>query len=91
VGPELDGEAAEDVEGVPEQEQLALGVDPGPLRRAGRPGGPDLQPGHLGLDVQVGRHADDGAGAVVPDRERQSLPGGLLGQLLVDVAPHLLR
>src|SRR5262249_43082520 len=70
VGAEPTGDAAERLEGMAEQEQLAARVEVGPLHRLAVPGRADLHALVGGVDVHVGGHAYRAA-----HRFARALPG----------------
>jgi hypothetical protein len=91
VGAELDGDAVQGVEGVPEQQQFRLGVGAAALGRPGVPGRTDLHPPVRGVHVHVGGHPDHLSGVGPAGGERQHRAGGLLRQPAVDLRAHAVR
>src|SRR3954447_1843407 len=73
IGRELDPQGAQVLEGVPQQQELALRIDAGPLEGLGDPGAADLQPAVLGTDVEIARGPQRLARPPVEDDEEQGV------------------
>src|SRR5215510_631384 len=91
VGAQAHHLAPERVEGMPEEEQLAAGVDVAALPVLSVPGVADLDAIDRGDDVVIARAADDRAARDLPHRPRQHVPGDLPGEGFGDVRLRPLR
>src|SRR5690606_33180849 len=80
-----DADTAPGVEGVPEHQQLRLGVGRRPLPGAPDPGPADLDPPVVRADVREPGAADHPAAGALDRRERHRLAGGRLGEREVEV------
>src|SRR5664280_3926172 len=74
-----------------EQEQLAFGVGAGALLGPGSPRRTDLDVPIGCVDVHEGRHPDNPAGVVAPERERHHRARIPEANPPVDLSVHLLR
>src|SRR5262245_55917194 len=90
VRAELDCDTAERLEGVGEQQQLAVGVEVGALHAAAVPGRADLHALVGRIDVHVRRHAGGSADSVVNGGKGQHGAGGLQAEPPFDLGRHLL-
>ncbi len=90
MGAELDCDAAERVEGVPEQEQLGLGVEPGTLDVSRVPGRADLDATVGSVDIHVGGHAGGLAGVRINNGEGQHRSGSVEAKAAFDLRVHFL-
>ena len=91
VGAQADHLASERVERVPQQEQLASGIDMRPLRALPVPGMTDLDAVDRAHDVVVAGRPDDRAGCLVAHHPRQHVTGPLPLERIADVAAHAAR
>src|SRR5690606_15698174 len=91
VGPELDRDAVECLEGVPRRQGLAFGVERGALDRGGVPRGADLEPTLPWLDVHVPGRSDDALVAQAPHHEGQGAAGIALVEGIGDPVVHVFR
>jgi hypothetical protein len=89
VRAELHRDAVQRLEGVPQQQALAFGVERAALHPGAVPGGADLDAAVGGVDVHEGGHADRLA-AGVQHRERQHAADFLQAQAAFDFGGHAL-
>ena len=88
---ELDADAAQRLESVPQHQVFRLGVDRGALPRAGDPRPADFDAAVRAVDVSVARRADGPARGALDRGERQGRARGLLRERRLDIRAHLLR
>src|SRR5450432_4573542 len=90
IGLELDANAPQGFESVPQQQVLRLRVRRRSLPRAGEPGPTDLDASMVEIDVPVARAAADAAAGLFDDREGQRSAMGLLCERVRDVRRHFV-
>ena len=91
VGAQADDLAAQRVERVTKQQQLARRVDVAALPSFSIPGVTDLHAIDVRYDVVITRATDDHAGCQLADRPRQHMPVPLARKRLGNVCARLLR
>src|SRR4249919_1422079 len=84
AGLETDGRALHGLERMRQQQELRLGVEPGPLYVRRVPGVADCESRHVAVQLVVARRADDRARSI-EYAEDQRLAPGLGGERRVDV------
>lgn len=91
VGLELDAQCSQVLEGMAQEEQLALGVHGRALVLRRDPGPTDLEPAVLAADVEVARRADRARGREIDDREWELRAVALAGLRPRDVRTNVLQ
>src|SRR2546422_10711461 len=90
VGPQADDLAAERVERMAQQQQLAGGVDVRALAAAAVPGVADFHAVDRRYDIVIPGRTDDDAARQVADDPRQHVPVALALERVGDIRTHAL-